>query len=59
LLAAARHQKVWEEAPSPALNDSERAKIGKVVADAIANMGYSGAGTIEFSTRTANSTSSR
>jgi acetyl-CoA carboxylase biotin carboxylase subunit len=43
-----RHQKVWEEAPSPALNDSERAKIGKVVADAIANMGYSGAGTIEF-----------
>jgi acetyl-CoA carboxylase biotin carboxylase subunit len=43
-----RHQKVWEEAPSPALNDSERAKIGKVVADAIANMGYSGAGTVEF-----------
>ena len=43
-----RHQKIWEEAPSPALNDKERARIGKTVADAIANLGYSGAGTIEF-----------
>jgi acetyl-CoA carboxylase biotin carboxylase subunit len=43
-----RHQKVWEEAPSPALNDSERAKIGKTVSEAVANLGYSGAGTIEF-----------
>jgi len=43
-----RHQKVWEEAPSPALNAQERARIGKTVADAIANLGYSGAGTIEF-----------
>ncbi|MGE3364048.1 MAG: acetyl-CoA carboxylase biotin carboxylase subunit [Rhizobiaceae bacterium] len=43
-----RHQKVWEEALSPALNDSERQKIGKVVADAVAELGYSGAGTIEF-----------
>ncbi len=43
-----RHQKIWEEAPSPALNEAERARIGKTVADAIANLGYSGAGTIEF-----------
>ena len=43
-----RHQKVWEEAPSPALNDSERKRIGKTVADAIANLGYSGVGTVEF-----------
>src|SRR5918998_2142484 len=30
-----RHQKVWEEAPSPALNAEERRRIGKTVADAI------------------------
>jgi len=43
-----RHQKVWEEAPSPALNDEARARIGKVVTDAIARIGYLGVGTIEF-----------
>ncbi|MEO9337020.1 acetyl-CoA carboxylase biotin carboxylase subunit [Mesorhizobium sp. SB112] len=43
-----RHQKVWEEAFSPALNEKERARIGEICANAIANMGYSGAGTIEF-----------
>ncbi len=43
-----RHQKIWEEAPSPALNDSERQRIGATVAKAIADLGYSGAGTIEF-----------
>ena len=43
-----RHQKIWEEAPSPALNSAERERIGKTVADAIAKLGYSGAGTIEF-----------
>jgi acetyl-CoA carboxylase biotin carboxylase subunit len=43
-----RHQKIWEEAPSPALNDGERARIGAVCARAIADLGYSGAGTIEF-----------
>ena len=43
-----RHQKIWEEAPSPALNGAERQRIGKTVADAIANLGYSGAGTVEF-----------
>src|SRR5882724_5793837 len=43
-----RHQKIWEEAPSPALNNAERQRIGKTVADAVANLGYSGAGTVEF-----------
>ncbi len=43
-----RHQKVWEEAFSPALNDEERARIGETVATAMKKLGYSGAGTIEF-----------
>jgi acetyl-CoA carboxylase biotin carboxylase subunit len=43
-----RHQKVWEEGPSPALNAGERERIGGVVARAVAELGYSGAGTIEF-----------
>jgi len=43
-----RHQKVWEEATSPAITPEQRAEIGKTCADAIANMGYSGAGTVEF-----------
>ncbi|MDO9306920.1 MAG: acetyl-CoA carboxylase biotin carboxylase subunit, partial [Mesorhizobium sp.] len=43
-----RHQKVWEEAPSPALNAEERERIGATCAKAIADLGYSGAGTIEF-----------
>lgn len=43
-----RHQKVWEEANSPALNTAERARIGTICANAIADLGYSGAGTIEF-----------
>jgi acetyl-CoA carboxylase biotin carboxylase subunit len=43
-----RHQKVLEEAPSPAIDDAARAKIGKVVVDAIKAIGYLGVGTIEF-----------
>jgi acetyl-CoA carboxylase biotin carboxylase subunit len=43
-----RHQKVFEEAPSPVIDAATRARIGRVCADAIARMGYSGAGTIEF-----------
>jgi len=43
-----RHQKVWEEAPSPALNAEAREKIGKICATAIGDLGYRGAGTIEF-----------
>ena len=43
-----RHQKVLEEAPGPAISAQERARIGKTCADAVARIGYSGAGTIEF-----------
>ncbi|MEO0497269.1 MAG: acetyl-CoA carboxylase biotin carboxylase subunit [Pseudomonadota bacterium] len=43
-----RHQKVWEEAPSPVITPEQRAQIGKTCADAVAKLGYSGAGTIEF-----------
>jgi acetyl-CoA carboxylase biotin carboxylase subunit len=43
-----RHQKLIEEAPSPALNDDEREAIGKLAADVVREMGYRGAGTIEF-----------
>lgn len=43
-----RHQKVWEEAVSPALDDDARKKIGEICANAIKGLGYSGAGTIEF-----------
>ena len=43
-----RHQKVLEEAPSPAIDAATRAKIGKVVVDAIKAIGYLGVGTIEF-----------
>ncbi len=43
-----RHQKVWEEANSPALNAEARARIGETCSKAIAELGYSGAGTIEF-----------
>ena len=43
-----RHQKVWEESPSPALNDADRARIGEICAKAMRDLRYSGAGTIEF-----------
>jgi acetyl-CoA carboxylase biotin carboxylase subunit len=43
-----RHQKVLEEAPSPVIDAEERSRMGAVVAEAMANMGYRGAGTIEF-----------
>ena len=43
-----RHQKVWEEATSPALNVEQRNRIGETVARAVADLGYSGAGTVEF-----------
>ena len=43
-----RHQKVLEEAPSPALNKEQREKIGKIAADAVKKIGYRSAGTIEF-----------
>ncbi len=43
-----RHQKVLEEAPSPIITAEERARMGGIVAKAMADMGYRGAGTIEF-----------
>ncbi len=43
-----RHQKLWEEALSPALNDQERNKIGEAVAAAMRKLGYRGVGTVEF-----------
>ncbi len=43
-----RHQKVFEEAPGPEISAEDRARIGSICANAIAEMGYSGAGTVEF-----------
>ena len=43
-----RHQKMMEEAPSPALDPEQRAAVGKVVVDAVKAIGYLGVGTIEF-----------
>lgn len=43
-----RHQKVLEESPSPALSPAERDRMGAIVARAMADMAYRGAGTIEF-----------
>ena len=43
-----RHQKLVEEAPSPALTEEQRQEIGSLAADTIRKMGYIGAGTIEF-----------
>jgi acetyl-CoA carboxylase, biotin carboxylase subunit len=43
-----RHQKVMEESPSPAIDQKQRERIGGIVANAVASLGYSGAGTVEF-----------
>ncbi|HAQ34385.1 MAG: acetyl-CoA carboxylase biotin carboxylase subunit [Maricaulis sp.] len=43
-----RHQKVLEEATSPALDAEARAKIGAVTRDAVAAIGYRGVGTVEY-----------
>ncbi|HSI42632.1 MAG TPA: acetyl-CoA carboxylase biotin carboxylase subunit [Xanthobacteraceae bacterium] len=43
-----RHQKVWEEAPSPIITAAQRAEIGETVASAMRDMKYLGVGTIEF-----------
>jgi acetyl-CoA carboxylase biotin carboxylase subunit len=43
-----RHQKVLEEAPSPVISAAERERMGGIVSKAMADMGYRGAGTIEF-----------
>jgi len=43
-----RHQKLFEEAPSPVLDEAKRADIGAIAAKATAEMGYLGVGTMEF-----------
>ncbi len=43
-----RHQKVMEESPSPVITPEQRARIGGIVAKAIGELGYAGAGTVEF-----------
>ncbi len=43
-----RHQKVLEEAPSPILSTEERNRMGEICSKAMSDMGYRGAGTIEF-----------
>jgi len=43
-----RHQKVFEEAPGPSISPELRAQIGETCAKAVADLGYEGAGTIEF-----------
>jgi acetyl-CoA carboxylase biotin carboxylase subunit len=43
-----RHQKVWEEGPSPALNSNMRDQIGETVAKAMRSIKYLGVGTVEF-----------
>jgi len=43
-----RHQKLFEEAPSPALSPEMRDKIGTIAAEAARKMGYLGVGTMEF-----------
>jgi len=43
-----RHQKLFEEAPSPALTAEMRDKIGTIAAEATRKMGYLGVGTMEF-----------
>ncbi len=43
-----RHQKVWEEGPSPALNVAARDAIGETVAAAMRELKYLGVGTVEF-----------
>jgi acetyl-CoA carboxylase biotin carboxylase subunit len=43
-----RHQKLMEEAPSPAITPEQRAKIGEIVVNAVKAIGYLGVGTVEF-----------
>jgi geranyl-CoA carboxylase alpha subunit len=43
-----RHQKLIEEAPSPAVSDALRARMGAIAVKAVQSIGYEGAGTLEF-----------
>ena len=43
-----RHQKIIEEAPSPAVSPELRARMGAVAVQAVQALGYEGVGTLEF-----------
>lgn len=43
-----RHQKIWEEAPSPGLTTENRQELGKIITQAMSRLGYRGVGTLEF-----------
>jgi acetyl/propionyl-CoA carboxylase alpha subunit len=43
-----RHQKIIEEAPSPAVDQALRARMGSTAVAAASAVGYVGAGTVEF-----------
>lgn len=43
-----RHQKLIEEAPSPAVTPLQRTQMGELVARALGSANYEGAGTVEF-----------
>jgi len=43
-----RHQKVWEEAPSPVITEKQRHDIGMRCVNAMKKLGYRGLGTVEF-----------
>ena len=43
-----RHQKLLEEAGSPAIDSDQRAALGKTATDALRKLGYRNAGTLEF-----------
>lgn len=43
-----RHQKLLEEAPSPALSEKQRKRLGDIAVRAVKAVGYNNAGTVEF-----------
>ena len=43
-----RHQKILEEAPSPALDAAKRSEIGRLTAEAVGRLGYDSVGTVEY-----------